>query len=172
MILDDWFKVMIDAFKMKPDFNDMLETFKTTDEVCRLELYEELVKEYSESGLEDPKVLAVQVVNYLMGDDFDEVYGAVSQDVKLRIDKIRNLIEEKAEQKMRQSGEVRELIVRSIMLKAVLYSCRYGDSWVKSTYMKNIEYLIKKYGSEVTGSDDFENYRRIASKFHENRRNL
>ncbi len=147
--------------------------FKDLDQSCRFLLSMELDKEYSENGIERSTALAIQVVNYLMGDDFNEVYKSVSKEAKCEIDKIKDLIEKKADEKMSQSPEINELICRSITIKTELYSERYGRKWGKSVYKNNIGSLLLKYSDFRKWIDykNFDKYISFASKFIENRKN-
>ena len=116
-------------------------------------------------------ILAVQVSNNLMGDDFTKFYSSVSSDVQKKIDSVKDLIPVKTQEAMVSNRAVRELIIRHITTTFLIYHClshQLDPDWFDKPEMKNREGLIRKYGSdgiEFPEAENFEKYMAYASGF-------
>jgi hypothetical protein len=140
--------------------------------LIRYHLYLELLQSYEkEIDSELAKVLAVQVVNHLMGDDFKKVYDSLVPDVKEKIDTIKDLIEVKCNEAMTNNNVVRELVIRFIMTTFLIYGCLFEKSFLDNPEMRNREELIRKYESsgpnEIPESESFDRLVVFAKNFIE-----
>ena len=98
-------------------FAKKLEAIVNIEQSLRFCLYLDLLWEYeTEIDYEMASVLAVQVSNHLMGDDFNKVYKSLPLDVQKNVDEIRNLIEPKVAKAMTVNKEVCEVVVREFDL--------------------------------------------------------
>ena len=132
----------------------------------------ELLQSYEkEIDSELAKVLAVQVVNHLMGDDFKKVYYGLAPDVKEKVDTIKDLIEVKCNEVMTKNNIVRELVIRFIMTTFIIYGCLFNKSFLDNTEMRNREELIRKYESsdpnDIPESESFDRLVVFAKNFIE-----
>ena len=123
-------------------FNKMFKLFQNLEETSRFCYYLELRKKYEVEFGAQSSYLAVQVINYLMGFDFNKFYSSVGDEVKIEIDKIKDYIITKADEEMGIT-EIKEWVDRVLMNKVVLYSSKY-DTYTKSKEFANIEILINK----------------------------
>jgi hypothetical protein len=116
--------------------------------LIRYHIYLELRQYYEkEIDSESAGVLAVQVVNHLMGDDFGKGYDSAPPDLKEKINTIKDLIEVKCDEAMTNNKVVRELVIRFIMTTSIIYHCLFDKAFFESTETRNREDLIRKYGS-------------------------
>ena len=155
-------------------FDHMCESFEKLDKASRFYYYLRLRKKYkAEFGIDKSEVLAVQVVNYLMGIDFDEVYSSVENSVKKRIDEIVDIILEKADEEMKDR-EVREFVSRTLIVKTSIYSSKY-ENYTKSIEFSNWGNIINKYFSkdkpEFEHIHDFKLYAKFIKNFINKQKN-
>ncbi|MDR3597990.1 hypothetical protein [Clostridium sp.] len=116
--------------------------------LIRYHIYLELRQYYEkEIDSESAGVLAVQVVNHLMGDDFEKGYDSATPDLKEKINEIKDLIEFKCDEAMTNNKVVRELVIRFIMTTSIIYHCLFDKTFFDSPETRNREELIRKYGS-------------------------
>jgi len=143
------------------------EIFKINKEL-RFCIYLELNKYFEKQiGGENTKVLSIQVVNYLMGDDFNNVYNDSNAELKKKIDNVKNLIEVNAEEIMTNNKMIRELIIRHIKTTHYLYNQFFDKSFFEKIENKNRNQLIKKYANyvnEFPNVEDFDKYSSVAYK--------
>ena len=112
---------------------------------------------------ENSKVLSVQVVNYLMGDDFNKVYNGANPDLQKKIDKIKDIIEVKAEEIITTNKMIRELVIRHIKTSHFLYTQFFDKSFFEKIENKNRARLIQKYANYVNELPEVENFDKYAS---------
>jgi hypothetical protein len=119
------------------------------------------------------KVLAVQVVNHLMGDDFKKVYDDCTPDVQKKIDAIKGLIEVKCDEAMTSNKIIRELIIRFLMTTFIIYHCLFDKAFFDKPEMRNREKLISKYDSadpnDIPEAESFDRLMTFVKYFLEKR---
>ena len=72
---------------------NQLDAIANLDSKLRFCLYLDLASQYeTQRTPEFAKVLAIQVVNYLMGDDFAKVYDSLQPDVQNKVDADRKSV--------------------------------------------------------------------------------
>jgi hypothetical protein len=140
--------------------------------IIRYHLYLELRQSYEkEIESESAGVLAVQVVNHLMGDDFKKVYDSATPDLKEKINAIKDLIEVKCDEAMTNNKVMRELVIRFIMTTFIIYHCLFDKTFFDSPQTRNREELIRKYESadpnEIIESTSFDRLMVFAKNFIE-----
>lgn len=151
----------------KRSFVDQLKAISEIDQQLRFSVYLRLNRQYEqEMNPEMAGVLAVQVTNHLMGDDFDKVYSSLDSELQQKVDAIREMIEPKVHEAMTGDRDIRELVIRHIMTTYLIYHCLFDKSWFDRPAIHNREALIEKYGgSEFTRSHDFDEYMAFVSRF-------
>jgi hypothetical protein len=161
---------MFGLFKhTSPRFRDQLHAIAELDESVRFAIYLELSSRYREEmEAESAKVLAIQVTNYLLGDDLPKVHASLEPDVRSKVDKIKHLIETKGSESMASNTAIRELIIRFIMTTFLIYHCLYNKEWFNRPELRNRENLIRRFGgngTEFPETEDFNRYIAFASEF-------
>lgn len=154
-------------FYKKSTCPDRLKAIAEIEKQLRFCIYLRLRRQYeAELDGETASVLAVQVTNHLMGDDFAKVYNSLTSDVQEKVDAVRALIEAKAHEAMTRDTCIRELIIRHIMTTSLIYHCLFDKAWFDKPEIHNREQLIRKYGgSEFSQVEDFDQYMAFASNF-------
>jgi len=162
--------------RKKISFGDKLKAICDIEQSLRFCLYIELLRQYEiEIDHETASVLAVQVSNHLMGDDFVKVYNTLTQEVKEKIDAIKGIIGEKVSEAMTENKAVRELIIRHIMTTDLIYHCLFDEKWFDKPEIKNREKLIREYdndGTEFSDAEDFDKYMDCALNFINTRQKM
>ncbi|MBN2138333.1 MAG: hypothetical protein JW720_11045 [Sedimentisphaerales bacterium] len=162
--------------RKKRDFRKELKAITDIEQPLRFCLYLELLWQYEkEVDRETASVLAVQVSNHLMGDDFAKVYGSLTLEVQKKVNAIKERIGKRVAEAMTANTAVRELIIRHIMTTYLIYHCLFDATWLDRPEIKNREKLIREYGSdgyEVPESDNFDKYMDCALNFIETRREI
>lgn len=157
-------------------FGDKLKAICDIEQSLRFCLYTELLWQYEvEIDREKASVLAVQVSNHLMGDDFVKVYNTLTQEVKEKVDAIKGIIGKKVSEAMTENKAVRELIIRHIMTTYLIYHCLFDETWFDKPEIKNREKLIREYGSDGTefpDAEDFDKYMDCALNFINTRQKI
>ena len=153
----------------RPSLPDQLKTIASLDEPLRFHLYLELLSQYeAQMNRETASVLAVQVSNYLMGDDFAKVYNSAGQDVQKKIDAIKDLIEVKGTETMTNNEAVRELVIRHTMTTFLIYHCLshlLDKGFFDRPEMRNREELMRKYDYDFPDVENFDRYMAFALNF-------
>ena len=155
---------MFDFLKRKrPNIKQQLDIITSLTDSIRFHIYLELFPVYEkEINPELAKVLAVQVVHHLMGDDFRKGYDSSTPDVQKKIDAIKGLIEVKCDETMTKNKVVRELIIRFLMTTFIIYHCLFDKAFFEKPEMINREKLIRKYDSaDPTDIPEAESFDRL-----------
>lgn len=162
--------------RKKRNFRKELKAITDIEKPLRFYLYLELLWQYEKDmHHETASVLAVQVSNHLMGDDFAKVYDSLTPKVQKKVDAIRELIGEKVANAMTGDSAIRELIIRHIMTTYLIYHCLFDAAWFDQPEIRNREQLIREYGNDgytVPESEDFDKYMDCALNFIETRRQI
>ena len=151
---------------LNKNFDEIYETLKYYLAAHLLRIFSE---EYNKQNAE---ALSVQVMLYLMGADLTFIYNSRDEDIQDEIDEIRDLIEPKAINIMKTNNEIKELVIRTVMAKMVLFKCRYGKKWINSVEFRNAEKILKM--NENTHKDLFniEHFLLIAKHYIEDQQKL
>jgi len=162
--------------RKKPNFRNKLNAVADIEQSLRYCLYLELLWQYeTEMDCETASVLAIQVSNHLMGDDFAKVYKSLTPEVQKKVDSIKELIGIKVAIAMTENKAVRELIIRHIMTTYLIYHCLFDKTWFDKPEMKNREKLICEYGSdgnEFPNVENFDKYMACALNFIHTRQQM
>ncbi|MGA3332526.1 MAG: hypothetical protein ABSC62_00035 [Terracidiphilus sp.] len=131
------------------DLDDLDEVFVTCLRLMQVDLCEELHNIYSSQM--DGKVartLAAQVVNFLKGEDIDEVARVSDEPLRSRIMAIFPQVRQRAAECMQADRQTREIIVATLRMTSVLNFWKYGVAWHESPAKMRIERLLVEYGPE------------------------
>lgn len=134
----------------------------------RVVLCTELGEEYKIFSFDDDleKILAAQVVNYLTGVDIDSyIQNANDETIKIKIGKIKNIVKQSADEKMRNDNEVRKLIVYTLRMDITINSGIHGKKYFSTDEYKRKFELLSKYGSEFSEGLTQKMYMELFEKF-------
>jgi hypothetical protein len=107
-------------------------------------------------------VLAAQVMNYLTGNDVEEVYLKSQEPLKSRIGLIKGMVPERASKLLDNDNELKELIVHNLHFKQHLdWAYKETIKYLSISQKAQIDFLLKKYGDDVPyytlDADEFSN---------------
>jgi hypothetical protein len=152
--------------KQVHQFNEQLRLFNEQLRKVRVLLYVDLRAHYSkEMDGELAGVLAAQAVNYLLADDNNQAYIDADNSLKSLIDKIKQQILIKAEEKMKSDSLARKTIVYTLRMLNVYQFANQGEAYPNSSQKQRIEEILIKYGSEFPQEANPTLYTRIVNDF-------
>jgi len=140
-------------------FNMQLRRIRVT--LCG-DLYDEYSKEYD---IETAKVVAANVVNYLQGEDIEEIYQKTTGRLRATLGQIKNQVPQKADNLLKTNEKVKQLIVYTLRMKVVLNFSLYGKDYLLSSEKVRIENILKEYGPEYPEEASPELYSQIVDRF-------
>jgi hypothetical protein len=152
----------------KMHFNKWNKSFQQQLKFIRVVLYMDLQKDFSKLSIEDEvkKVLAAQVVVYLLGGDYENTVSN-SEDLVFinNFNKIKNSIKTYADEKMSKDYEVRKLIVYTLRMEMVIRCGLLGAQYLKTPDYKRRYSLLLIYGEEFKESVQPNMYQKIYEDF-------
>lgn len=158
--------ISIFAVRKSQSLKQTVDTFNKQSRVIRVVLYADLKDEYShEYDTETASFLAGQVVNYLFGEDLKEIYANTSDSNKAVIDRIKRKTPIRAHHLLKANKSVRELIVYTLRMKAVLKFGLSGEEYLENPEKARIENILKKYGAEYPEEVSPKLYSQIVNRF-------
>jgi hypothetical protein len=92
--------------------------------------------------------LAAQVVNFLKGEDIDEIARVSGEPLRSRIMAVLPQVRQRAAEYMQADRQTREIIVATLRMNSVLNFGKYGEEWLQSPAKMRIERLLVEYGPE------------------------
>jgi len=104
------------------------------------------------------EVLAVQVMLYLMGADLTYIYETRDKEIQKEIDSIKHLIEPNAKDIMINYDEIKELVIRVVVMKQIVYKSRYGEEWINTKQFKNTTKIFELNENEYKNSIDINEF--------------
>jgi hypothetical protein len=110
--------------------------------------------------------LAAQVVNFLVGDDIDEVARAADEPLRSRIMAILPQVRQTAAEYMNADRQTREIIVATLRMMTFLNFSKYGESWFQNPDKTRVELLLAEYGPEFPQEITPAVYMRLFSAYH------
>jgi hypothetical protein len=142
-------------------------SFEMCLRVIQIDLAEDLCNIYSSQM--DHKVartLAAQVVNFLKGEDIDEIARVSDEPLRSRIMAILPQVRQRATECMQADRQTREIIVATLRMTTVLDFGKHGKAWYQSPAKMRIEQLLVEYGPEFPEEITPEAYVQLASEYH------
>ncbi len=135
----------------------------------RVDLFADLKSEYTKSlDAETAGILSAQVVNYLVGEDIDDVLEHAIDPLKSKIVGIRDQIEEHALTKLNSDPIVRRLVVYTLRIRVVLQFGLIGEEYLLSPEKQRIEKILSQYGAEFPEEASLEMYETLVWNYHQN----
>ena len=163
---------ILSLFK-KTNFDVLNENFDEIYETLKYFIAKQLFRIFSEEfNKQTAEALSVQVMLYLMGADLSFIYKTRDKDIQDEIDMIWDLIEPKAINIMKTNNEIKELIMRTLMIKMILFKSRYGKKWINTLEFRNAEKILKMNENTYKDLFDIENFLLIANQFIEDQKKL
>jgi hypothetical protein len=99
----------------------IVRSFERDLRLIQVSLFTKLKAEYSLTmEPESASLVAAQVVNYLKGEDIDEVMENSTELLKSRIGRIRDHLPQKAAEVMAVSASTREVVVATLRMRLVV----------------------------------------------------
>jgi hypothetical protein len=115
---------------------------------------------------DDARALAALVVNFLKGEDINEIARVSDEPLRSRIMAVLPQVEQRAEECMQTDPHTREIIVATLRMTSVLMFGKYGKAWFRNPAKIRIENLLVKYGPEFPQEITPSAYRRLTGTYH------
>jgi hypothetical protein len=115
---------------------------------------------------EAAKTLAAQVVNFLKGEDLDEIARVSDGPLRSRIMALLPQVQQRAAECMQADRQTREIIVATLRMATVLNFGKYGRAWFQNPAKMRIERLLVEYGPEFPEEITPETYVQLAAAYH------
>ena len=160
-------------FKKRKDVSiqDAIKVFETGAKAIQVPLYAELKFTYSKEMISEVAcVLAGQVVNYLMGEDIDEIHKNAQEPTKTVIGQIKDQIPKRAHQLMARDDSTREVIVATLRMISVLKFAIIGESYMTSPQKQRVENLLVEYGREFRYEMTPDKYMALAHTYYKQKK--
>jgi hypothetical protein len=146
-------------------------SFETCLRAIQVDLFADLSSIYSsQMEGEAAKTLAAQVVNFLKGEDIDEIARVSDEPLRSRIMAVLPQVRQRAVECMRADRQTREIIVATLRMTTVLNFGKYGRAWFQDPAKMRIERLLAEYGPEFPEEISPEAYEQLAARYHAARR--
>lgn len=148
--------------KVKP--SDIANNFGHQLDVFRLAIYKTVAQMLISTGYgrEDARIIAVQVGNYLVGDNPDMISSKITEEVRNKIIKFKPRIHEFVRLYMQSNKENRGLIVyilrRRLIIERLLIKVDYK---LKDYAEERIKILLEKYGAEFPEAESDSYYNEL-----------
>ena len=110
--------------------------------------------------------LAAQVVNFLKGEDIDEIARVSDEPLRSWIMAISPQVRQRAAECMPADRQTREIIVATLRMTTVLNFGKYGRAWFQNPAKMRIERLLVEYGPEFPEEITPEAYVQLTAAYH------
>lgn len=117
------------------------------------------------------RALAAQVVNFLKGEDIDEIARVSPEPLRSRIMAVLPQVRQRAAEYMQSDRQTREIIVATLRMTSVLNFGMYGKAWHRSPAKMRIEHLLVEYGPEFPEAITPAAYEQLSARYHAVKRN-
>ena len=135
----------------------------------RVALFTELHRRYeAEMDGEKAKILAGQVVNFVMGEGISELQE-IEEPLKRSFTELRGSMEIRAFRELRADRLLRELIVSTLRIRAVLEFHRLGKSFSGSLRQKQIDVILEEFGVEFPREVEPTEYAALMERYRRER---
>src|ERR1035441_2405766 len=141
--------------------------FATCLRAIQVDLYADLRNIYSsQMDSEAASALAAQVVNFLKGEDNDEILRVSDETRRSVIRSILPQVRQRAAEFMQADRQTREIIVATLRMTTVLNFEKYGRAWFQNPEKMRIERLLVEYGPEFPEEITPEAYAQLPATYH------
>jgi len=142
-------------------------SFATCLRAIQVDLCEDLSNIYSlQMDYRVARTLAAQVVNFLKGEDIDEIARVSDEPLRSRIMDILPQVRQRAAECMQADRQTREIIVATLRMTSVLNFGKYGRVWFQDPAKMRIEHLLVEYGPEFPEEITPAAYEHLSAKYH------
>jgi hypothetical protein len=142
-------------------------SFETCLRAIQVDLFTDLHNIYSTQMDRDAAgILAAQVVNFLKGEDVDEIARISDEPLRSGIIAILPQVKQKAAECMQADRQTREIIVATLRMTTFLNFGKYGREWFQNPTKMRIERLLTEYGPEFPEETSPESYEQLAARYH------
>ncbi len=142
-------------------------SFETCLRVIQVDLFAELSNTYSsQMDGETAKTLAAQVVNFLKGEDIEEIARVKDEPLRSLIKSILPQVRQRAAECMQADRQTREIIVATLRMTTVLNFGKYGRAWFQNPAKMRIEPLLVEYGPEFPEEITPGAYEQLSARYH------
>ena len=143
------------------------QSFETCLRAIQVDLFSDVSNIYSSRmDGEAAKTLAAQVVNFLKGEDIDEIARKSDEPLRSRIMAILPQVSQRAAECMQADRQTREIIVATLRMTTVLNFGKHGKAWFQNPAKMRIERLLAEYGPEFPEEINPEAYEQLAARYH------
>lgn len=133
--------------------------------LIQVTLFHALWKKYALTlDSENAKILAAQVVNYLKGEDIEDVMHRSDEPLKSKMTRISNQVPDYAAMAL-EDKDTREVVVASLRMKKVINSWLTGTSYLASGDKARAEGLLRVYGPEFPNEIEPAAYLKLAQRY-------
>ena len=115
---------------------------------------------------ESAVVLAVQVVNYLKGEDILDLMERSPEPLKSKIAQIKDQVFGRSAKAMAESRSTREVIVGTLRMREVLKFMLDGESYARSDEHQRIYELLVPYSPEFPEAIKPDTYLEMAEQYY------
>jgi hypothetical protein len=155
------------AKRAEPSPEDLDENFAMCLRLMKIDLADDICNIYSSQiDHKEARVLAAQVVNFLMGEDIEEIARVSDDPLRSRIMAILPQVQQRAAEYMQADRQARKIIVATHRMTSVLNFGKYGTAWLQSPAKMRIERLLIEYGPEFPEEITPEAYIQLFAKYH------
>jgi hypothetical protein len=154
-------------FRKSCDMETAQQLFATCLRAIQVDLCSDLDNIYSsQMDRNAAGTLAAQVVNFLKGEDIDEIARVSDEPLRSWIMAISPQVRQRAAECMRADRQTREIIVATLRMTTVLNFGKYGRAWFQNPAKMRIERLLVEYGPEFPEEITPEAYAQLTAKYH------
>src|SRR5271157_5954999 len=142
-------------------------SFATCLRAIQVDLFADLSNIYSsQMEGEAASALAAQVVNFLKGEDIEEIARVKDEPLRSLIKSILPQVRQRAAECMRTDRQTREIIVATLRMTTLLNFGKYGRAWFHNPAKMRIEQLLVEYGPEFPEEITPEAYEQLSARYH------
>jgi hypothetical protein len=158
--------------RAEPSLARAEEAFAVSLRALQLDLCADLEHIYSsQMDGEVARTLAAQVVNFLKGEDIDEIARVSDEPLHSRIMAILPQVRQRAAEYMQADRQTREIIVATLRMTTFLNFGKYGEAWFQNPAKMRIERLLVEYGPEFPEEITPAAYEQLSARYHAVKRN-
>lgn len=153
--------------RAEPSLDELDKVVSMSLRLLKIDLCEDLSNIYSSKmEYEAARTLAAQVVNFLMGEDIDEIARISDEPLRSQIMVILPQIRQRTVEYMEADRQTREVIVATHRMTAVLNFGKYGTAWLEDPAKIRIERLLVEFGPEFPEEITPAAYVQLFSAYH------
>jgi hypothetical protein len=153
--------------RAEPSLDEVDQVVSTSLRLLQVDLFSDLSKIYSsQMEHEAADALAAGVVNFLKGEDIDEIARVSDSPMRSWILAALPHVRQRAAEYLRADWQTREIIVATLRMTTFLNFWKYGEAWFQNPAKMRIERLLVEYGPEFPEEITPAAYAQLFSKYH------